>query len=129
MLQTVDMKTLQELTRQYQRIDLPEISAGDLVVVYQKIKEGDKERVQQFEGMVLATKHGHGMNGTITLRKVSDGVGVERIFPIHSPTIEKIKVLKHSKKVHRSKFYFIRGKVAKEVRRKIMQTADAESAE
>lgn len=121
------MKSLQELTRQYQRIDLPEISAGDLVVVYQKIKEGGKERIQQFEGVVLATKHGYGMNGTITVRKVSDGIGVERVFPIHSPTIEKIKILRHAKKIHRSKFYFVRAKAAKEIRKKFAQTAGAKT--
>lgn len=120
------MQILYELAKKYQKTDIPEISAGDVVVVYQKVKEGDKERIQQFEGLVLATKHGRGISGTITLRKVSDGIGVERVFPIHSPTIEKIKVVKHAKKVHRSKLYFIRGKAAKEVRKKIMQTASVQ---
>lgn len=122
------MHILLELTTPYhRRTDIPDISSGDLVVVHQRIKEGDKERVQQFEGLVLATKHGRGMNGTITVRKVSDGIGVERIFPIHSPTIEKIRVMKHAKKIHRSKFYFIRKKAAKEVRKKITQTASVKA--
>ena len=115
------MYTVAEFIKKYQKESIPAITPGDTVSVFQKIKEGDKDRVQQFEGIVLAKKHGDGINATITIRKVSDGIGVERIFPIHSPTIEKIKVLKHSKKVHRSKLYYIRKKAAKEVRKKVTQ--------
>lgn len=117
------MQTVAEFTKKYQKENIPDITPGDTIVVSQKIKEGDKERVQQFEGIVLAKKHGNGINATITVRKVSDGIGVERVFPLHSPTIEKIKVLKHSKKVHRSKLYYIRTKAAKEVRKKVTQEA------
>lgn len=112
------MNLLTELTKKYQKSDVPAITTGDTVSVYQRIQEGDKERIQQFEGLVLAIKHGNGMNGTITVRKMSDGIGVERIFPVHLPTIEKIVVLKHAKKTHRAKFYFIRKKAAKEIRKK-----------
>ena len=112
------MLSAKQLAAKYQKTDIPVFSPGDVISVYQKIKEGDKERVQQFEGIVLSKKHGSGMNATITVRKVSEGIGVERIFPIHSPTIEKIKVIRHAKKVHRSKLYFIRKKAAKEVRKK-----------
>lgn len=84
-----------------------EIRPGDTVKVHQKIKEKDKERIQVFEGLVIAAKHGKGVNGTITVRKVSFGVGVERIFPIHSPRIEKIEIIKKSK-VRRSKLYYLR---------------------
>lgn len=91
--------------------DLPEIKPGDMVKVYQRIKEvkdgKTKERVQAFEGQVLARKHGKGVSATITVRKVIDGVGVEKIFPIHSPSIEKIEV-ERSTKTRRSKLYYLR---------------------
>ena len=96
---------------------LPEIRSGYTVRVHQKIKEGDKERIQIFEGLVIARKHGRGINSTITVRKISQGVGIERIFPIHSPTIEKIEVVKKHK-VRRAKLYYIRQKSAKEARLK-----------
>lgn len=95
--------------------ELPDIKPGDTVKVYQKIKEKDKERLQAFEGVVLARKHGKGISATITVRRVVSGVGVEKIFPIHSPIIEKIEVLKRSK-VRRAKLYYLRtakGKKAK----------------
>jgi large subunit ribosomal protein L19 len=94
---------------------MPAINPGDTVKVHQKIKEGDKERIQIFEGVVIAAKHGKGMSGTITVRKVVEQVGVERIFPIHSPSLEKIEVVK-SGKVRRAKLYYLRtakGKKAK----------------
>lgn len=93
----------------------PDIRPGDTIKVYQKIKEGDKERIQIFEGLVIARKHGKGINATITVRKVVEGIGVERIFPVHSPSVEKIEIVK-SGKVRRSKLYFLRtakGKRAK----------------
>lgn len=100
-----------------------DIQAGDLVRVMQKIKEGDKFRVQAFEGMVLAVKHGAGINGTFTVRKVSDGYGVERIFPLHSPMIEKIQVVKRAT-VRRSKLYYIREKAKRDARKKMKQLRD-----
>ena len=100
------------------RTNLAEVRPGDLVRVHQKIKEGDKERISAFEGLVIATKHGTGINATLTVRKVVDGIGVERVFPIHSPRIEKIEVLRRSK-VGRAKLYYIRDKAAREVRRKM----------
>ena len=90
-----------------QKTDLPDIRPGDTVLVHQKIKEGNKERIQIFEGVVIARKHGKGINATITVRKVVDGVGVERILPIHSPSIAKIEVVR-SGKIRRSKLYFLR---------------------
>ena len=86
---------------------MPEIRPGDVVKVHQKIKEGDKERIQIFEGVVIAKKHGKGISSTLTVRKVVDQVGVERIFPLHSPSLEKIEVVKSSK-VRRSKLYYLR---------------------
>ena len=97
------------------KADLPDIRPGDTVRVSQKIKEGEKEKIQIFEGLVIARKHRKEMGATITVRKVISGIGVERIFPIHSPTIEKIEILKRGK-VRRAKLYYLRkakGKKAK----------------
>ncbi len=94
---------------------MPDIRPGDTVKVHQKIKEGEKERIQMFEGIVIARKHGKGVSSTITVRKVVQQVGVERIFPVHSPAIAKIEVVA-SAKVRRSKLYYLRtakGKKAK----------------
>jgi len=97
--------------------ELPDIKPGDTVKIYQKIKEKDKERLQAFEGVVLARKHGKGISATITVRRVISGVGVEKIFPIHSPVIEKIEVLKRSK-VRRAKLYYLRTAKGKKARLK-----------
>lgn len=91
----------------YLKEEFPDVKPGDIVKVYQKIKEGDKERTQVFEGVVLARKHGKGINATFTVRKVSFGIGVERIFPLHSPVIEKIEIIKRGK-VRRAKLYYLR---------------------
>jgi len=87
--------------------DLPEIRPGDTVRVYQTIKEKDKERLQSFEGVVLARKHGKGISSTITVRNMISGVGVEKILPLHSPNIKKIEILKRAK-VRRAKLYYLR---------------------
>lgn len=108
------------LEKLFLRTDLPAIHPGDTVRVVQKIKEGDKERLTAFEGLVIARKHGQGITATITLRKVIDGIGVERIFPLHSPTINKVEILRRSK-VRRAKLYYIREKAAREIRKKMKQ--------
>jgi len=100
------------------RTDMPEIRPGDTVKIQQRIKEGDKERLSAFEGLVIACKHGKGISGTFTVRKVVDGIGVERIFPLHSPVIAKVEILRRSK-VRRAKLYYIRDKAAREVRKKM----------
>ena len=87
--------------------NLPNIQPGDTVRVHQKVKEGEKERIQVFEGIVLARKHGTGINATITVRRVSKGYGVERVFPIHSPVLDKIEIVKRAK-VRRAKLYYLR---------------------
>lgn len=121
------MDAIAEFTKRYLRVDLPDVRPGDTVKVFQKIREGEKERVQSFEGLVIARKHGHGISATITVRKASGGIGVERIFPVHSPTIQKISVLKRSR-VRRAKLYYIREKAAKEVRRKMKAVGVPETA-
>ncbi len=100
------------------------LKAGDTVRVHQKIKEGDKSRIQVFEGMIIARKHGDEAGGTFTVRKVIDSVGVERIFPFYSPNIDKIEVIRKSK-VRRAKLYNIRDKAAKEIRRKLKHIINA----
>ncbi len=94
------------------------IRAGDTVRVHQKIVEKGKTRLQVFEGVVLARKHGDEPGATFTVRKVSSGVGVEKIFPLYSPLIDKIEIVKRSK-VRRAKLYFIRDKVAREIKRQM----------
>ena len=93
------------------------LKPGWTVKVYQKIKEGDKTRTQAFEGLIIAHKHGTEAGGTVTVRKVSGGIGVEKTFPIFLPTIDKVDVIRKSK-VRRSKLYYLREKTAKEIRRK-----------
>ena len=94
------------------------IRAGDTVRVWQKIQEKDKTRLQAFEGLVLARKHGGEAGATFTVRRVASGVGMEKIFPLYSPMIDKIEIIKRSK-VKRSKLYYIREKVAREIRRQM----------
>lgn len=94
--------------------DIPDFDAGDTVAVHTKVKEGDKERIQVFEGVVIKRK-GDALNATFTVRKISNGVGVERIFPLHSPNIDKIEKLK-SGKVRRAKLYYLRNLKGKAAR-------------
>ncbi len=94
------------------------IRAGDTVRVWQKIEEKGKTRLQAFEGLVLARKHGSEAGATFTVRRVSGGVGVEKIFPLYSPMIDKIEIVKRSK-VRRAKLYHIREKVAREIKRQM----------
>lgn len=99
------------------RKNLP-LSSGDTVRVWQKIQEKEKTRLQSFEGLVLARKHGGESGASFTVRKVIDGVGVERIFPLYSPVIDKIEILRRAK-VRKSKLYYVRDKAAKEIRRQM----------
>lgn len=96
------------------RTDIPEFKAGDTIAVHYKVKEGDKERVQIFEGVVIRV-NGGGIAKTFTVRKVTAGVGVERIIPVNSPSIEKIEV-KRIGRVRRSKLYYLRGLSGKKAR-------------
>ena len=111
------MTTLLEKFNEEQLKKLPELRPGDTIKVHQKIKEGDKERIQIFEGVIIAKKHGSGISATITVRKVVDGVGVERVYPIHSPSVEKFEIVR-SAKVRRSKLYYLRTAKGKKSRLK-----------
>lgn len=91
--------------------ELPEVNIGDVVKVHVKIKEGDRERIQIFEGTVIS-RRGGGISESFTVRRMSYGVGVERVFPIHSPNVDKVEVVRHGK-VRRSKLYYLRGRVGK----------------
>jgi large subunit ribosomal protein L19 len=93
------------------------IKPGMTVKVYQKIKDKKKDKTQIFEGVVLAAKHGVGVNGTVTVRKVASGVGVEKIFPLHSPLVEKIEIVREAK-VRRAKLYYLRDAKGKRARLK-----------
>src|SRR3989344_203910 len=99
--------------------NVPQIKSGLKVRVWQKIKEGDKERLQAFEGVVIAVKHGQGKTGAFTVRKISGSIGVERIFPFHAPTIDKIEVLSQVK-VRRAKLYYLRGLIGKKSKMKLV---------
>ena len=108
-------KKLDSFNKAQTKKENPDIRPGDSVKVHQKIKEGGKERIQLFEGVVIAKKHGIGISATITVRRVLQGVGVERIFPIHSPAIAKIEISKKGK-VKRAKLYYLRTAKGKRAR-------------
>jgi large subunit ribosomal protein L19 len=110
------MDLLRSVDNSQIRTDLPRFRPGDTVRVHVKIKEGDKYRVQVFEGVVIAQKN-NGISSTFTVRKVSFGYGIERIFPLHSPIIEKLEVMK-SGKVRRARLYYLRGRRGKAARLK-----------
>ena len=93
------------------KTDLPELKIGDTVKVHAKIKEGNRERIQIFEGTIIAMKHS-GINKTVTVRRISYGVGVEKTFPVHSPNIAKFEVVRHGK-VRRAMLYYLRDRVGK----------------
>ena len=105
------MDLIKELTAKQLKADMPEINVGDTVKVHVKIKEGNRERIQVFEGVVIAKKHG-GIEETVTVRRLSYGVGVEKVFPLHSPTIEKFEIVRRGI-VRRAKLYYLRGRVGK----------------
>lgn len=105
------MDILKSIEQEQLRNDLPKIDIGDYVKVHLKVKEGNRERIQVFEGTVIAKK-GEGLKETFTVRRISYGVGVERILPVNSPKIDKIEVIRHGK-VRRAKLYYLRDRVGK----------------
>ena len=108
------MSLLEAVERDFMRVDIPPFRAGDTVKVHVKIREGDKERIQVFEGVVIRRHRGR-MGATFTVRKISYGVGVERIFPVHSPQIDKVELLRRGR-VRRSRLYYLRQRVGKKAR-------------
>jgi large subunit ribosomal protein L19 len=108
------MNKIEALTAAQLRSDRPKFNPGDTVAVHLKVLEGDKERIQVFEGVVMQ-RHGSGINETFTVRKVSDGIGVERIFPLHSPNIEKIDHVRVGH-VRRARLYYLRDRKGKAAR-------------
>lgn len=110
------MEKLKLVEATQMKSDIPQFSPGDTINVHVRVIEGDKERVQQFQGVVMG-RRGEGLRATFTVRKISNGVGVERIFPLHSPRIAKIELLKQGK-VRRAKMYYLRALAAKQVRQK-----------
>ncbi|MBI2462736.1 MAG: 50S ribosomal protein L19 [Candidatus Spechtbacteria bacterium] len=112
------MNKVQEYLKPYMRAQVPPMRSGDVVRVHERIVEGGKERIQVFEGLIIARKHGNGITGTFTVRKIARGnIGVERTFPIHSPRIEKIEIVRHET-VRRSKLYYVRDLIGKKVKRR-----------
>ena len=105
------MNLINEIENIQLKENLPEIGSGDTVKVNVKVSEGNRERIQTFEGVVIAIK-GVGINKLITVRKLSFGVGVERIFPVHAPTIDSIEIIRKGK-VRRSKLYYLRNRIGK----------------
>ena len=105
------MDLIKELESQQLKKEMPVINVGDTVRVHVKIKEGSRERIQVFEGTVIAKKHG-GINETFTVRRISYGVGVEKVFPLYSPVIEKVETVRKGK-VRRAKLYYLRDRVGK----------------
>lgn len=105
------MDLINAVSKQYMKSEIPSFNVGDTVQVHVKVKEGNRERIQVFEGTVIARKHG-GIQETFTVRRVSYGIGVEKVFPLHSPNIAEIKVVRKGK-VRRAKLYYLRGRVGK----------------
>jgi large subunit ribosomal protein L19 len=110
----MSQQLLRDITNEYQKSDAPVFRAGDTVKVSVKIREGNRERIQVFEGLVMK-RQGGGIGETFTVRKVSYGVGIERTFPVHSPLVENVQVLRRGK-VRRAKLFYIRGLSAKQSR-------------
>lgn len=115
------MDALKLINQSSLKAEVPQFSVGDTVRVSVKIKEGERERIQAFEGTVIARKHG-GVAETFTVRRVAHGCGVERVFPLHSPHVERVEVVRRGK-VRRSKLYYLRDRVGKaaKVKQRIMQ--------
>ena len=108
------MDLVKALNSQYMKEELPEAQVGDTVRVHVRIKEGSRERIQVFEGTVIARKHG-GIGETITVRRISYGVGCEKVFPVHSPSIVSVTTVRRGK-VRRAKLYYLRDRVGKKAK-------------
>jgi len=105
------MDLIKALTNEQRKSEVPELNIGDTVRIHNRIKEGNKERIQMFEGTIIAIK-GSGISESFTVRRVSYGIGVEKTFPVHSPNVEKVDIIR-SGKVRRAKLYYLRGRAGK----------------
>ena len=105
------MDALKQIAQASMKTEVPKMEIGDTVKVYVKIKEGDRERLQLFEGTLIAKKHG-GISETFTVRRVTHGCGVERVFPLHSPNVDRVEIVRGGH-VRRAKLYYLRGRVGK----------------
>ena len=110
----ITMDLVKTLTQQYMKPELPEMNVGDTVRVTVRVKEGNRVRNQAFDGTIIAKKHG-GINETITVRRISYGVGCEKVFPVHSPTIVSVETVRRGK-VRRAKLYYLRDRVGKKAK-------------
>ena len=108
------MNIIEKIEREHLRMDIPKFKAGDTVKVHMRIIEGEKERIQVFQGAVIRLRKGT-TDSTFTVRKISDGVGVERVFPMHSPSIERVEVVQEGR-VRRSRLYYLRDRKGKAAR-------------
>ena len=109
--EVVTMDALKMISNASMKENAPQVEIGDTVKVHVRIKEGDKSRIQIFEGTVIAKKHG-GISETFTVRRVAHGCGIERVFPLHSPAVDKVELVRHGK-VRRAKLYYLRDRVGK----------------
>ena len=105
------MDLMKTFTEKYTKAEPPKVNVGDTVRVHLRVKEGNRERIQIFEGTVIAKKHG-GIEESFTVRRISYGVGVEKVFPLHAPSVEKVEVVRRGK-VRRAKLYYLRDRVGK----------------
>ena len=105
------MDLMKALPSQYMKPELPQMNVGDTVRVHVKIKEGSRERIQVFEGIIIAKKHG-GIEESITVRRISYGVGCEKVFPVHAPNVVNVETVRHGK-VRRAKLYYLRDRLGK----------------
>lgn len=105
------MSSLQDLVKDQMKAEVPELNVGDTVRVSVRIKEGDRQRIQVFEGTIIS-RRGGGISESFTVRRISYGVGVERVFPVHSPNVEKVEIVRRGR-VRRSRLYYLRGRVGK----------------
>jgi len=117
-LEDLEMDAIKLMTESCLKAEKPQFSVGDTVKVHVRIKEGDRERIQVFEGTVIAKQHG-GISETFTVRRTSYGVGVERVFPVNSPNVDKVEIVRHGK-VRRAKLYYLRDRVGKAAKVKEM---------
>lgn len=112
-------KLFQQFKNEQKRNDLPDFKSGDVIKVYQEVTEGDQKKVHPFEGIVIAKKGGKDLDATFTVRTKIKGIGVERTFPLHSPTIKKIEVERKATRSRRAKHYWIRDKSDRQIRKKL----------